>query len=224
MSASEPARLTTALFDLDGTLLDSGALILASFHHVADVYGLKGETDDTWRQGVGRPLRDQLARVASSAEETARMVETFREFNLAHLDTLARPFPHATEVVRTLARRGVKLGLVTSKLRRGTDAGLRLLGLEDAFATLVCADDVVHGKPDPEPVRLALARLDSAPEETVFIGDSPHDMIAGRAAGVRIAAASWGLFTREALTPSAPDDWLEQITDVLGLFFVTAGE
>jgi len=224
MSRADPRTLTTALFDLDGTLLDSEALILASFRHVAVVHGLPGEDDESWRRGIGRPLRDQLARVASGAEEVGPMVETFRVHNLAHHDQLARPFPHAADVVRTLAARGVKLGLVTSKLHRGTDAGLHLLGLEDAFGVVVCADDVVHGKPDPEPVRLALSRLDTSAEESVFIGDSPHDMNAGRAAGVRTAAALWGPFTRDALAAAAPDDWLEQVTDVLALPFIDSTE
>jgi pyrophosphatase PpaX len=212
-------QLTTALFDLDGTLLDSIELILASFHHVAAVHHLPTRDDAAWMSGIGRPLRDQLASVASNEQELTQMVATFREHNLSHHDELARPFAGAADVVRALKRRGVKLALVTSKLHRGTDSGLALLGLEDAFGAVVCADDVTHGKPDPEPVRLALSMLGSAHDESVFIGDSPHDMQAGRAGGVRTAAALWGPFSRAALTATTPDVWLESLDDILALPF-----
>jgi pyrophosphatase PpaX len=106
---------------------------------------------------------------------------------------------------------------VTSKLRPGALLGLRAAGLEDAFDVVVGADDVQHHKPDPAPVLAALERLGADPTGTVFIGDSPHDMAAGRAAGVWTAAALWGPFARAALEPHRPDFWLAAPKDIARL-------
>jgi pyrophosphatase PpaX len=92
----------------------------------------------------------------------------------------------------------------------GAERGLRLLGLEEELSVRVCADDVEHGKPDPAPVLMALDALGSSPDEALFIGDSHHDIEAGRRAGVTTVAVTWGPFSREKLAAAKPDHWLEE--------------
>lgn len=209
-------RFTTYLFDLDGTLLDSVGLILASYRHTAMVHRGEAPDDAVWLAGLGTPLRTQLRHLSEDPVEIAAMVETYREHNLGNHDAMVRPYDGVVDAVRALAGRA-QLGLVTSKLRHGALRGLRTAGLEDAFAVVVGADDVERHKPDPAPVLAALARLDAHPGSAVFIGDSPHDLVAGRAAGVSTAAALWGPFTRATLAPHAPDFWLETPADITSL-------
>jgi len=198
------------LFDLDGTLLDSIDLILTSFHHTSRVHLGREFSDAHWLSSIGTPLRDQLNRVAQSKEELAAMLDTYRTYNLTHHDAMAKPYPGVVEAVRGLHQMGVALGLVTSKLSLGADRGLRLLGLEQEFSVRVCADDVVNGKPHPEPVLMALEALGASPEQTLFIGDSIHDIEAGKRAGVTTVAVTWGPFARETLAAAEPDHWLEE--------------
>ena len=202
--------MRTYLFDLDGTLLDSIALILTSFHHTSRVHLDRELPDSYWLEGTGTPLRDQLGKVARSKEELAAMLDTYLAYNLSHHDDMAKPYPGVVDVVRTLHARNAKLALVTSKMRTGAERGLRLLGLEEEFSVHVCADDVEHGKPHPAPVLMALDALDSSPDEALFIGDSHHDIEAGRRAGVTTVAVTWGPFTREKLAAAEPDHWLEE--------------
>jgi pyrophosphatase PpaX len=82
---------------------------------------------------------------------------------------------------------------------------------------LVCADEVTQPKPHREPVEKAMALLDAAPDSTLYVGDSIHDMVSGRAAGVRTAAALWGPFSRSHLEGAEPDYWLETPADLVGL-------
>ncbi|MEM9194811.1 MAG: HAD-IA family hydrolase [Myxococcota bacterium] len=205
------------LFDLDGTLIDSIELIVASFRYTHRTHFGTDRPDEFWIRGIGRPLRDQLGDVAESREELQTLLDIYRTYNLEHHDRMARPYVGAVETVRRLAERGTPLALVTSKLRIGAERGLRLLGLEDEFPVRVCADDVTRGKPDPMPVHLALEQLRANPRETVFVGDSPHDMEAGRRAGVQTAAASWGPFEESVLREHAPTYWLAHIEEVLPL-------
>jgi len=200
-------RFATYLFDLDGTLLDSVELILASYRHTALAHRGEAPDDAVWLAGLGTPLRTQLRHLSDDPAEIEAMADTYREHNLANHDRMVRPYDGVVEAVRELALRGT-LGLVTSKLRHGALRGLRVARLEDVFTVVIGADDVDRHKPDPAPVLAAVERLGADPTTTVFVGDSPHDMAAGRAAGVRTAAVLWGPFSREALEPHHPDHWL----------------
>ncbi|HXG44423.1 MAG TPA: HAD-IA family hydrolase [Gemmatimonadales bacterium] len=203
------------LFDLDGTLIDSIGLILASYRHTLSAHGLPPAGDAEWLRGVGRPLRVQLGPWASDPAELEAMVRTYREYNLANHDRMVRVFDGVPELVRRLRGGGRRLGVVTSKTRDGAHRGLRLAGIEDAIEVMVCADDVVHPKPHPEPVTRAVTALGVEPARTLYVGDSLHDLHAGRAAGVLTAAVLWGPFGRQDLEPGAPDFWFERPEEVL---------
>ena len=125
--------------------------------------------------------------------------------------------PGAVETVGELARRGYRLAIVTSRRRRATLRGLQLCGLVEHFEVIVTPEDVTEAKPHPEPVLFALDRLGVAPDEALFVGDSPHDVAAGRGAGTRTAGALWGPFPRAALEMARPDALLTVQQDVLGL-------
>lgn len=217
------ARIRTVLLDLDGTLIDSTELILASFRHTLRAHREEAPPDAEWLETMGRPLRSQLRAFARDEAETEAMMETYREHNLALHDELLRPFPGVREYVERLGREGFRLAVVTSKLRDGTLRGLRACGYRpEWFAAVVTASDVRRHKPHPEPVRAALAGAgESDPARSLFVGDSVWDMRAGRAAGTRTAAALWGPYDRERLEPTLPDYWLERVDD---LDAVLAGE
>ena len=198
----------TWLFDLDGTLLDSVNLILTSYRHTLTVHRGTPPDDAVWLAGLGTPLWEQFKHFTDDPTEIDAMVATYRDHNLAHHDAMVREYPGIKQALTTLRTRG-RLGVVTSKLHAGARRGLRFLGMDDWFDVVIGADDVTRAKPDPEPVLTAMERLGGNPAATVFVGDSPHDMAAGRAAGVRTAAVLWGPFDRGHLTPHTPDHWLE---------------
>lgn len=209
--------LTTYLFDLDGTLIDTIDLILTSYRHTLQVHRGETPSDDIWLEGLGTPLWVQFRRFTDDPAEIDAMVATYRDFNHANHDAMIRLYPGALEAVQAIKGRGTRLGVVTSKLRRGTLLGLRAGGFEGLFDAIVAADDVTKHKPDPAPVLHALELLDATPETAVFIGDSPHDMVSGRGAGVRTAAALWGPFSRALLERCEPDYWLAAPADMATL-------
>ena len=206
--------LSTFLFDLDGTLIDSIELILRSYRHTMRLHRGHEPPDDVWMTGLGTPLSVQFRHFTDDPAEVEAMVATYRAYNLAHHDELVRPYAGVVAAVQALRRPGRALGLVTSKMRSGALRGLQVAELADAFDVIVGSDDVTHPKPHPEPVLAALARLGAAPETAVFIGDSRHDIECGRAAGVKTAAVLWGPFDRSHLADLAPDYWLERPEDL----------
>ena len=211
------AAIDTVLFDLDGTLADSIELILAAYRHTMQRVLGHVPADELWLTGLGTPLTTQLHDFAADAEQHELMRQTFRDFSNEHHDQMLGSYVGIAELLAELQLRRLKLGLVTSKHRVSSLRAFRVLGMEGIFEVLVCADDVDRHKPDPLPVRQALDQLGSEASRAIFIGDSPHDMVSGRRAGVLTAVASWGPFTRAHLEASAPDYWLDQPSDLLDL-------
>ena len=209
--------LRTVLFDLDGTLIDSVRLILDSYHHTLAAHGLPPRSDEEWLRGVGTPLTVQLAEWSDDRGTLEALIATYREYNLAHHDRMVTVYPGVVDSVAAIRAAGRQTGLVTSKNRLGALRGLTLARLEGMMDVLVCADEVTNPKPHPEPVEKAVGLLGAHPRTTVYVGDSIHDMVSGRAAGVRTAAALWGPFGRAHLEDATPDYWLETPADLLTL-------
>jgi len=212
--------LSTFLFDLDGTLIDSIDLILRSYRHTMQVHRANAPLppDDIWMKGLGTPLWVQFRNWTEDEAEIEAMVATYRTYNLTHHDALVKPYEGVVAEVLKLQKKGKRLGLVTSKLKDGAMKGLRLAGLDQAFEIVIGAGDVTHPKPHPEPVLAALDLLGTPAAEAVFIGDSRHDMECGRAAGVQTAAVLWGPFDRAHLADLTPDYWLEKPDDLRQLY------
>jgi len=205
------------LFDLDGTIVDSIELIYRCYTHASRTHLGFSPENEVWRTGLGTPLREQFREVCDDAELIEAMVVTYREYHNLHHDDAVRVYPGVAEVLAELSRGGARLAVVTSKLRFGAEKGLRRAGLLELFETIVPADEVSRPKPHPEPVQKALERLGGRPEDAVFIGDSPHDMASGRAAGVRTGGALWGPFDREELASTSPDYFLSTPEEILAL-------
>lgn len=205
------------LFDLDGTLVDSIDLILRSVRHAFAGYPGRIPTDEEWRAGIGRPLATALRDFAPDDGEVERLIGRYREYQLAHHDALVRAYDGVVPTVRALARAGHPLAVVTSKADWLARRALELVELGELFEVVVGCDSCVRHKPHPEPVERALALLGVRPAEALFIGDSTHDVEAGRAAGVFTVAVTWGAFTRSEMEGAGADAVIHDITELPGV-------
>ncbi len=210
-------RYPTVLFDLDGTLVDSGAIILASFKHAArTVLARDVEEEQIAALVGGSNLHDQM-RVLSPAH-VDELVRVYREHNRPLHDEL-QAFEGVEELMETLSGEGRKLGIVTAKGRQTVDLAFAVLSLERYFDAVVTADMTDRHKPDPAPVLKALELLESEPPDAAFVRDSPYDIAAGKAAGVFTVAVSWGKIHPEERLLEAGADILvhspKELLDVL---------
>ena len=205
------------LFDLDGTLVDSIELILGAARHAFDGFAGRAPTDEEWRAGIGRPLNTMLREFATDDEEVARLFARYREYQLAHHDRLVRVYEGVVEAVQSFASEGHPMALVTSKSDWMAEKALVLVGLDRLIPTIVGAESCVNHKPHPEPVERALALLGVPAANALFVGDSPHDVESGRAAGVMTVAATWGAFTRDELELSGADVVIDRVQDLRGV-------
>jgi pyrophosphatase PpaX len=219
--AADPVRRSTewraVLFDLDGTLADTVELILRSFRHTMVEHLGEAPPDARFLETIGKPLPVQLRAFAGDDEQWEAMRRTYVTFQRSIHDRMVRPFPGALDVVEALRAREVRVGIVTSKARGIARRTLEVCGLWDVMEIVVGGDQVERGKPHPEPVHLAMDGLGvgDAPERVLFVGDTPHDLRAGRAAGTKTAAVGWGPLDRRVLRAESPDFFLDRMEDLL---------
>jgi pyrophosphatase PpaX len=207
-------RFPVVLFDLDGTVVDSGAIILASMRHATrEVLG-REFADAELLQTVGGPgLEAQMA--AFAPERVDELVRVYREHNEPlHADLQAC---HGMEdVLVRLHEEGRRLGIVTAKRRATVELAFARVPLGHLFETVVGGDETERNKPDPEPLLVAARRLQVAPGDCAYVGDSPFDMRAARAAGMHGVAVTWGrIHERAALEHEEPDAIVDSAEELL---------
>jgi pyrophosphatase PpaX len=210
-------RYPTVLFDLDGTLIDSGEIILSSFRHATNTVLGRQIPDEVLAAAVGGSnIYDQMR--AFDEERVDELVRVYREHNEPLHDDLVA-FEGIERVLDRFKTEGRQLGIVTAKRRKTVDLAFAILPLERYFDTVVTSEQTENHKPHPEPVLTALDRLGSKSEEAAFVGDSPFDMGAGRAAGVFTVGVSWGkIHPVERLRETGADAVVhspEELIDVL---------
>lgn len=204
------------LFDLDGTLVDTTNLILSTYRESVSKMVDSPPTDEEILKGFGTPLTSQLHRLFPTLRDRqSEIIELWKETQEKLHDTLIKPFPETAEVLAELRRLGHPMGVVTSKERVQAERDMKLYGLTSLIDVVVCWDDTSNHKPHPEPILKGMELLAARPQDTLYVGDSLHDMKAGREAGTRVAAAMWGPFAKDALLAFKPDYLLNSIRDLL---------
>ena len=210
------------LFDLDGTVVDTVDLIRQSFRYATRRVLQRELPDREIMAHVGQPLMAQMQQL--SAEHAQELYDVYREHNHRVHDQLIRSYEGVEAALQALRAAGRRLGLVTSKSTDTTDMAFRAVGLRDLFDVVVTASDTEVHKPSPEPLLLCLRRLTAPapdalldPSAAIYVGDSPYDIQAGKAAGMATAAVTWGIFAREDLQRADPDFVLERPEDIVSV-------
>jgi pyrophosphatase PpaX len=211
------ARFLVVLFDLDGTVVDSGAIILASMRHATrQVLGIEA-ADAELMAAVGGPgLEAQMA--AFAPDRVDELVRVYRAHNEPLHDEL-EACEGMEDVIVRLHEDGVRLGVVTAKRRSTVELAFARLRVGHLFETVVGGDETEKHKPDPEPLLLAAHRLGVSPQDCAYVGDSPFDIRAAKAAHMYSVAVTWGRIhdrtKLEAERPSAIVDTADELYDAL---------
>ena len=209
-------RFGTVLFDLDGTVIDSGGIILASMRHATrEVLG-REYTDHELMQTVGGPgLEAQMHALAPDRVE--QLVDVYRAHN-EPLHNELEACAGMEDVLVRLHEQGRRLGIVTAKRRSTVELAFARVPIAHLFGTVVGGDETERQKPDPDPLLLAAEQLGSDPADTAYVGDSPFDIRAAKAAGMYAVAVTWGrIHDRERLEAEHPDAIVDSAEELLGV-------
>ncbi len=210
-----PDRLL--VFDLDGTLIDSRADLAASANHLRAAWGLpplpEEEVGRHIGHGVGKLVRGILG--VEEAREVERAMDVFRRHYREHCLDRTRLYPGVAETLEALA--GRRMAVVTNKPKSFTDAILAGLGVAARFDEVLGADSTAKRKPDPMPILVVMERLGVGAGETLVVGDSDTDVVAGKAAGCRTCGVTYGIGDLAVMRASGPDCEIERFADLLSV-------
>jgi len=204
--------LSAALFDFDGTLVDTTEMIHQGMRHAAStVLSREDIPRETLLANVGQPLPRQMELI--DAEKAELLLEAYRQHHEENHDALIREFPGVEESLGRLRSAGIKVAVVTSKRQISVEMALKnfpdLRNVVDRFVTM---EDTKEHKPHPEPLLRGLELFGGVPkEEAAYVGDSPYDVEAAKAAGLTSVAVSWGAFSEDRLREADPDHLVPDI-------------
>lgn len=195
-----------ALFDFDGTLVDSNEAVISTLNLTAIKHRGKPFTNEELNEVLGKPIEDQV-RILS--EDQIESLSEFYKIQYRKVrDSLTKSYEGVEEMLLKLKARGIKIGIVSNKGRNGIDHGIEMFGLQDLIDFSVSKNDVTQPKPNPEGIYLALQGLGGTEkelEETIFVGDSGHDIESGKRAGCKTILVGWTLLALEPLKAMGPD-------------------
>ena len=210
------------IFDLDGTLADTFAMIVSAFNHAVTPHTGKKYSDAEVIARFGIPdsqmIRRELQKLPGqqAGQAAGQAVEVYHAYYAAHHADV-KTFDGIDEMLSELRRRKVPMGVMTGKGRRSAAITLEALGWADTFGAVVTGEDVKQQKPQPDGPLEAARRLNVEPAACAFVGDSPADVGAGKAAGMLTVAAGWHPVYLEEVRQLDPDVWAETPADVLKL-------
>ncbi len=208
-------RWPLVLFDLDGTVVNTIPLIIASYDYaVCEVLGFHPTPEES-RGWIGRTLIDTFTEAYPDHVEA--LLAAYGRFNVARMDALLQTYPGMAELLTSLSGAAVNCGIATSKRRASAELTLSHAGLEALLDVTVTMEDTPTHKPDPAPLRLALTRLGGDAARAVYIGDAAVDVRAAQAVGMDCIAVTWGAGTRAELDAAGPGAIVDTVDELRGL-------
>jgi len=204
--------VTSIIFDIDGTILDTEQIVLKSLQKI-----LKDELKKEYelhelRFALGIPGKETLKKLNISNIEEVHPKWSKAEIDFLHEVTV---FEEIEDVIKELSLSKLKLGIVTSKTKNDLNEGFEPFGLNNYFEHIICACDTEKHKPNPDPLVACLEKLGVPNEHAIYIGDSIYDMQCAKSAGVKFALALWGSKTTEGFEKA--DYILNKPMDILNL-------
>ena len=210
-------RWAVVIFDIDGTLVDTVDLIVASYQHAFRTV-LGHEWDETEiRTWIGQAFEESLQRVCP--DHIDELFRVYIEWNHAHTEEMLKEYPGIRELVTELAAAGVRLGAATSKRHVIAQRALDLGNLGDIVPLLASHEDSIEHKPNPAPLLVAAAKVSCPPSEAVYVGDAVVDILAATNAGMDSIAVTWGAGIRAELVDAGPTVVVDTVDELRAVLF-----
>lgn len=192
-----------ALFDLDGTLVNTNELIIKSFQYIFKKYLNLDVNREIIVTYFGEPLITTMQRY--DAANAQKLCDAYHDYNLTMHDKMVKGYAGAKEALMAIKEMGVKCGIVTSKRRSLGERGLKLVGLLDLMDDMVSLEDTKVHKPKGEPVLYACRRFGISPKDAIYVGDSYLDILCGKDAGCKTCAVKYSALPLDLLLKYKPD-------------------
>ncbi|NWF88564.1 MAG: HAD family hydrolase [Ignavibacteriaceae bacterium] len=182
------------IFDIDGTLTSTNELIFASFNHITEKYiGRKYSSDEII--GLFGPTEDQILKEMCGSKYDQARKEYYDYYS--HNHHMADLYPGIKQILTYLKENKILLSIYTGKGRKAALITLEKLEIQNYFDLIITGDDVKIHKPSAEGIDIFINKFNLDKDEVLMIGDSPADVKAAKAAGVKIASVLWDSYAKE---------------------------
>jgi pyrophosphatase PpaX len=212
--------IKTILFDFDGTLVNTNEIIKLTLNEISIKYAGKELVAKDFDDMLGKPLKDQMAHIYGLSGDKLKskypeFFELYRELYNSRRDDLTKEFDGVVDMLEALYNEGIAMGIVSSKGTDGIRHGLEKFGLSKYFSIVLSKYDVENNKPHPEGLFKAMKYLDSSTENTIFVGDSSHDLLAAKNAGVPFVLVAWTIAGYPKLKAMDPEYIIESPMEMM---------
>lgn len=208
--------IKAVLFDLDGTLLDTNDLILASFKEAFSKCLDIDLEDSEIANHFGKPLQYSFSSYGDK-NKVEEMIKTYRDYNDKNHDNQCRPFDGVHEVLQTLKDIGIKIAIVTSKRKIMSERGMKISAIYDYIDVIITPECTEKHKPNKDPALKACELLNVHPEHSIFVGDSTFDILCGKDAGCYTCAVRYTALPIEELEKVQPDFFISKFSELLSV-------
>lgn len=215
LNTSKP--ITTIVFDMDGTVLNTLEDLTVSMNYVLERFGMPGHTVEEYRLFFGNGVKEAL-RLAmpedASTEVIDEMLPIYKEHYDAHCLDKTGPYDGIVEVMEELKRRGYKLAIVSNKI----DSAVKELNnkfFSKAVEVAIGEKPGVNRKPAPDMVEAALKEMGSSKEESVYIGDSEVDFMTAKNSGLPCISVLWGFRDKDYLIEQGAYCFADKPSDII---------
>ena len=198
-----------AIFDLDGTLIDTIEDLGTAVNHALGLRGLPQHSIAQYRDMVGHGIRQLVINALGPAAGdplTDEVLADFVDYYLTHIDVHTRPYPGMQQLLADLQKKGIRLSVASNKFQQGAEKLVREFFPDIHFVAVLGNSPELPLKPDAAVVQLIMEKAGVSREETVFVGDSATDMKTAANGGVRSIGVSWGFRPRTDLQESGAMD------------------
>jgi len=206
------------IFDFDGTMMDTNKVIIDSLNEASLKYRGSEVTATEFESILGKPIVEQMA--ALSKEHCNEMVACYRETYRAMEDGQVKPFEGIVTLLEELKEADIACAILTNKGRRGLDKSLAEHHMAHYFSYSLTANDIQKTKPDPYGIYNICKTLGVSLSDTIMVGDSGHDIEAGKRAGVRTVLVEWSILNMERLKAISPDYIISDPKEILDIINV----
>ncbi len=214
--------IKTILFDFDGTLVNTNEIIKLTLNEISIKYAGRELAEKDFDDMLGKPLKDQMAQIygLNGHELESKYPEflaLYRELYNSRREDLTKEFVGIREMLEALQSKGFSMGIVSSKGTGGIRHGLEKFGLSKYFSLVLSKYDVENSKPNPEGLLKAMKALDSNTGNTIFVGDSRHDLLAAKNAGVPFVLVAWTIAGYAKLKAMDPEYIIERPMELINI-------
>jgi HAD superfamily hydrolase (TIGR01509 family) len=214
-SPIEETMIKGIVFDFDGTIVDSMQMVFNALNEALKKKSLPTIEAELLGRMAGLPVSDIISTKTHITESTAKEIErdVFESYT-AFCRTRCQLLPHVENTLKTLKSKQIKIGLLTTTPSKPLKAVVNKFSLKDYFDIMIAKEDAKN-KPNPEGLNKIITEFELKKDECLYVGDSPIDILTGKAAGIRTIAVTTGIATIEQLKEAKPDAIIPNLEKLL---------